>query len=266
MSNCRFDVTSSLEQHSSGEGNTPIKTSSQPRRSIARAESLAESSTASRRDPDLNRMVTGGGMPPKPTSVTSVSSKVAGAESFHSTVSIRFAANGDQGSESAKKKPRDTLTSLTSLTGEVGVKARLRRTWWWTLSKCFACARNRRFAKSGMSSVTHSDFQGQIGDHRQGDVEDIEAAAQRHWGALIAPSSDQDKTPLFQSFRSQGRVTSACLWHACRAVTVGALLIIMGITMAVLGKLLILHSFHVFYELQLIFWTDLFSPHYFGLD
>lgn len=38
------------------------------------------------------------------------------------------------------------------------------------------------------------------------------------------------------SFRSQGRVTSACLWHAFRAVTVGVLLIAIGITMAILGK------------------------------
>ena len=42
--------------------------------------------------------------------------------------------------------------------------------------------------------------------------------------------------PLFSTFKAEGHVTSACLWHACRAVTIGSLLIVMGITMAVLGK------------------------------
>jgi len=33
-----------------------------------------------------------------------------------------------------------------------------------------------------------------------------------------------------------GRVTTACLWHACQAVTLGVLLIIVGIVMSVLGN------------------------------
>ena len=42
--------------------------------------------------------------------------------------------------------------------------------------------------------------------------------------------------PLFSTFRAEGHVTSTCLWHACRAVTIGALLIVMGMTMSILGK------------------------------
>ena len=42
--------------------------------------------------------------------------------------------------------------------------------------------------------------------------------------------------PTFQSFRIEGRVTTSCLWHACRAVTIGTIMIITGITMAILGK------------------------------
>ena len=44
------------------------------------------------------------------------------------------------------------------------------------------------------------------------------------------------RLPLFSSFRVQGRVTTSCLWHSCRAVTIGAILIAAGITMAILGK------------------------------
>ena len=44
--------------------------------------------------------------------------------------------------------------------------------------------------------------------------------------------------PTFSSFRMEGRVTTSCLWHACRAVTIGTLLIGLGITMIVLGEIL----------------------------
>ena len=44
--------------------------------------------------------------------------------------------------------------------------------------------------------------------------------------------------PTFSSFRMEGRVTTSCLWHACRAVTIGTLLIGLGITMVVLGEIL----------------------------
>ena len=44
--------------------------------------------------------------------------------------------------------------------------------------------------------------------------------------------------PTFSSFRMEGRVTTSCLWHACRAVTFGTLLIGLGITMIVLGEIL----------------------------
>jgi len=48
---------------------------------------------------------------------------------------------------------------------------------------------------------------------------------------------------LFASFRTEGRVTTACLWHACRVVTLGCLLVIMGITMVILGKLFLTKMF-----------------------
>ncbi len=169
-------------------------------------------------DPELQRMVKGlgGG------GVASVSSRV------DSSSSIRLA------------NKKSSLTSLTNLSQE-NVGGPLSRAWLWAWSKCFGCARRRRLAKN-MASNSASDFQGGVGSlgrqstvsHEKGE-EDVEAAAHLHWGALIS-SGDNQTTPLFASFRSQGRVTSACLWHACRAVTVGALLIIMGITMAVLGK------------------------------
>eukprot|EP00094_Tigriopus_californicus_P006473 TCALIF_06234-PA protein Name:"Protein of unknown function" AED:0.29 eAED:0.39 QI:0/0.25/0/0.8/0.5/0.6/5/0/485 len=61
----------------------------------------------------------------------------------------------------------------------------------------------------------------------------------------LSPTLQQRRT-LFQtkarnlnccaSFGSQGRVTSGCLWHAFRAITLGVLLIAIGITMAILGS------------------------------
>ena len=54
-------------------------------------------------------------------------------------------------------------------------------------------------------------------------------------GRMIRPLCTM---PTFQSFRIEGRVTTSCLWHACRAVTIGTILIGTGITMAILGKFL----------------------------
>ena len=50
----------------------------------------------------------------------------------------------------------------------------------------------------------------------------------------------------FSGFRMEGRVTTACLWHACRAVTIGTLLIGMGITMIILGEFCINQTFRHF--------------------
>ena len=36
--------------------------------------------------------------------------------------------------------------------------------------------------------------------------------------------------------RGEGRVTTECLWHACRAVTVGVLLVITGLVLTVIGE------------------------------
>ena len=62
----------------------------------------------------------------------------------------------------------------------------------------------------------------------QPNVRDVEACP-----ASLRPMCTM---PTFQSFRIEGRVTTSCLWHACRAVTIGTILIGTGITMAILGN------------------------------
>ena len=44
-------------------------------------------------------------------------------------------------------------------------------------------------------------------------------------------------TTLMTSWRGEGRVTTGCLWHSCRAVTIGIALIITGISLTVIGYL-----------------------------
>ena len=69
---------------------------------------------------------------------------------------------------------------------------------------------------------------GPNGNQMQPDARDVEAGR-----PSIRPMCTM---PTFQSFRIEGRVTTSCLWHACRAVTIGTILIGTGITMAILGK------------------------------
>ena len=45
------------------------------------------------------------------------------------------------------------------------------------------------------------------------------------------------QTRLMNNFRGEGRVTTGCLWHACRAVTIGIALIITGISLTIIGYL-----------------------------
>ena len=42
---------------------------------------------------------------------------------------------------------------------------------------------------------------------------------------------------LMSNFRGEGRVTTGCLWHACRAVTIGLALIITGLSLTIIGYL-----------------------------
>ena len=42
---------------------------------------------------------------------------------------------------------------------------------------------------------------------------------------------------LMANFRGEGKVTTGCLWHACRAVTIGIALIITGISLTIIGYL-----------------------------
>ena len=69
---------------------------------------------------------------------------------------------------------------------------------------------------------------GPNGNQRQQGARDVEACP------IIRPICTM---PTFQSFRIEGRVTTSCLWHACRAVTIGTILIGTGITMAILGNI-----------------------------
>ena len=82
------------------------------------------------------------------------------------------------------------------------------------------------------------------GTKRGASIDDADGGdgLQKYWGPLISQGGNGPSAkPLFTSFKTEGHVSTACLWHACRAVTVGSLLIIMGITMAVLGKTRLLY-------------------------
>ena len=50
-------------------------------------------------------------------------------------------------------------------------------------------------------------------------------------------STYMSSNKLMTNFRGEGRVTTGCLWHACRAVTIGIALIITGISLTVIGYL-----------------------------
>ena len=64
-------------------------------------------------------------------------------------------------------------------------------------------------------------------------------------GDVMGPSGAGDvtaiisgqQTRLMSNFRGEGRVTTGCLWHACRAVTIGIALIITGISLTIIGYL-----------------------------
>lgn len=77
-------------------------------------------------------------------------------------------------------------------------------------------------ARGGSSSV--------INAHMPGDA-DAEQPESR-LAACCFPAALTGRSP-------QGRVTTSCLWHSCRAITLGGMLIVIGITMAILGKTLI---------------------------
>ena len=55
---------------------------------------------------------------------------------------------------------------------------------------------------------------------------------------------------LMANFRGEGRVTTGCLWHACRAVTIGVALIITGISLTVIGYLSDQKEYHEHIELS----------------
>ena len=63
-------------------------------------------------------------------------------------------------------------------------------------------------------------------------------------GVVVGGGAGSRGIMAFSGFRMEGRVTTACLWHACRAVTIGTLLIGMGITMIILGEFYINQAFY----------------------
>ena len=67
-------------------------------------------------------------------------------------------------------------------------------------------------------------------------VEPGDAAETPGGGDMTAIISGH-QTRLMSNFRGEGRVTTGCLWHACRAVTIGIALIITGISLTIIGYL-----------------------------
>ena len=108
------------------------------------------------------------------------------------------------------------------------MKKRLSYMGQWVQKQCWWCLHRLR------------NWRNQNSQGRQDSIIDDSLEEKRqYWGPLIAAHGGNGPSakPLFSKFKAEGHVTSACLWHACRAVTVGSLLIVMGITMAVLGKI-----------------------------
>ena len=146
------------------------------------------------------------------------------------TPSIRFAATPQ--SPSVTQAGCDTsLKSKVNADGSIAseVKKRLIHAWWWILGHCFRCARRMR-----LTSATEMELHSKGASNSGVSSED---GVKKYWGPLIGHGDNGPSAkPLFTAFKTEGHVSNACLWHACRAVTIGSLLIIMGITMAVLGE------------------------------
>ncbi len=171
------------------------------------ATSSCHAGSKGRADPDLSLMVRG-------QAVSSVSSRV---ENPHSPVA------GLSGSQSM----------TNSLTG----KQRMGSLGQWLFKQCLDCATQvgnwRGFflpshrRKKAMMEASKTSGAG---------LEDS-LEMKQYWGPLIGHGDNGPSAkPLFSTFRVEGHVTSTCLWHACRAVTIGSFLIVMGMTMAVLGE------------------------------
>lgn len=124
---------------------------------------------------------------------------------------------------------------------EVHVKQRLTNYRQWLYQQCLNCAQNIGRRKKAAVAVVAAMSSA---EHEAGAAAaDGESEVKQYWGPLVGHGDNGPSAkPLFSTFRVEGHVTSTCLWHACRAVTIGSLLIVMGMTMAVLGKLLLSSS------------------------
>ena len=125
--------------------------------------------------------------------------------------------------------PRFDKAAATS-EGQNSVKKRLSYGGQWLQKKCWWCLHRLRHWRTRSHRPSTDSI-----------LEDSLEEKRAYWGPLIAAhggAGGPSAKPLFSKFKVEGHVTSTCLWHACRAVTIGSLLIIMGITMAVLGTYL----------------------------
>ena len=114
----------------------------------------------------------------------------------------------------------------------LSMKKRLSYVGQWVQKQCWWCLHRLRHWKSR--------DRGSARRRQESIIDDSLEEKRQYWGPLIAAHGGNGPSakPLFTKFKAEGHVTTACLWHACRAVTFGSLLIVMGITMAVLGKIL----------------------------
>ena len=129
--------------------------------------------------------------------------------------------------------------------GQSSTKKRLTYGGQWLQKKCWWCLHRLRNWRNG-SSATRP---------RRDSILSNDSLEERrqYWGPLIASKGGAAAAkPLCSKFKAEGHVTSACLWHACRAVTFGSLLIIMGITMAVLGKSSQYSHYFCFHKLDIL--------------
>ena len=64
-------------------------------------------------------------------------------------------------------------------------------------------------------------------------------------GSALENGAIYSRPRLSSSFRGEGCVTTGCLWHACRAVTIGIFLVITGVFLTVFGMILISFNLRV---------------------
>ena len=177
-------------------------------------------------DPDLDMMVHGPPTPATPNvqQVSSVCSQLASADS----AGVPSAVAGLSLTASSQQ------LNSAHITADQGFKDRVGSCKQWLLRHCVNCATRFRDLKN----LKKGGKNGANEQKTSSSLEDPEM--KQYWGPLIGHGENGHAAkPLFSTFRVEGHVTTSCLWHGCRAVTIGSFLIIMGMTMSVLGELII---------------------------